>query len=97
MMVMANILKLTGLAAALFLAALLLPAATAQQTEPPQDTEKAAGTDMPAATPAGSTTAAATARDTDSAEAASGESSPFEYEATEQISEDLSVSFPVDI
>lgn len=30
-------------------------------------------------------------------ESTATDSSPFEYEATEQISEDLSVSFPVDI
>lgn len=38
-----------------------------------------------------------TSRDKKPAEQDSGDDSPFDYQSSEQISEDLSVSFPVDI
>ena len=47
--------------------------------------------------PAGDPSARSGASDDQGQSSPSGDSDPFDYEASEQISEDLSVSFPVDI
>ena len=72
--------------------ALIVPLApaTAQESNPP------------AKDPAGGREQQSTAETTEPAEEsqpepAASETSPFDYEASEQISEDRSVSFPVDI
>lgn len=60
--------------------------------------EPAAEKTPPEQSPPGSGEAAATEPSPAQDPAAAGdESSPFDYRASEQISEDLSVSFPVDI
>lgn len=69
----------------LLLAVLLLPLLTLRAQEDPNS---------PA--PDSKEPAAASAKPADP-EAAAKDPSPFDYEASEQISEDLSVSFPVDI
>ena len=74
----------------------LLACATAAAqpgNEQATSTDTAAAPDEPA-----DTAADATADDDSAAEAAQRRrDSPFDYEASEEISEDLSVSFPVDI
>ncbi len=61
----------------------------AQQEQAPQDSQQEAA--EPVATdPANDNNGAG-------AQAGASDQSPFEYESSEQISEDLSVSFPVDI
>ena len=69
--------------------ALTLSAAAALSQE--ASDERAAATGSP------ENGAAAAAPGDSAAPAPGGEESPFDYEASEQISEDLSVSFPVDI
>lgn len=88
-----------NLKTALFLALLAVPlltsAARAQEqahTAPAEDVEKSTERESVATSPR---TDEATESPSDAA--ASTESSPYEYEASEQISEDRSVSFPVDI
>jgi hypothetical protein len=66
----------------------LTPVAQESSTPPPAEPEATANTQAGGQLPA---TAA------DEAEATDNDGSPFDYEASEQISEDLSVSFPVDI
>ena len=71
--------------------ALASGAALAQQADP-ADNEEAAGTaTIPSA---GAESAQTSSRDETTS---TGDSDPFDYESSEQISEDLSVSFPVDI
>ncbi|MCB1679582.1 MAG: hypothetical protein KDI16_12945 [Halioglobus sp.] len=88
----------TGWRAALLAAALLTcpvlsaqpPAGAAEPRGEPQDDTANQGV--------ASSAAPATAPDGDSARPSPRrEDSPFDYRASEQISEDLSVSFPVDI
>lgn len=61
--------------------------------------EPGAAETPPAQTPAGAGEASATAEPEPAGNQAASddETSPFDYRASEQISEDLSVSFPVDI
>ncbi len=61
----------------------LVPQALAQESEAPAPAAEEETTETEAETPP--------------PEPAPGNDSPFQYEASEQISEDLSVSFPVDI
>ena len=69
---------------------LLLAAMPGLGQEPAQDEQEE--------TAPASETAVQETPETEAAEpAASSDSSPFDYRASEQISEDLSVSFPVDI
>ena len=70
--------------------ALLLAAAPLPAQEAPEPEDNGAATEAPAGeTDERETPAAAASPATDD--------SPFDYESSEQISEDLSVSFPVDI
>jgi hypothetical protein len=91
---MTHALKLAPLCLALALAATPLSAQPAQteQSQPPSAGSAAAPDKNPAPQqPAAGTPAKK------STEATTGSSSPFDYRSSEQISEDVPVSFPVDI
>jgi hypothetical protein len=79
---------MTWLFTSLLSAALTLPIAVSAQTNPVEDTEKESDSD---AQPAQIDEPKPTPQRTEK------ESSPFDYKSSEKISEDLSVSFPVDI
>ncbi len=86
-------------AAALAIVVALLPVAlhsqTADSKAAPAGDETASDEALsPSVSSEASSNAAATAADSEATAAAED---PFDYEASEQISEDLSVSFPVDI
>ena len=59
--------------------------------------EPGAAETPPEQTPAGAGEATAAPEPAEDQAASGDETSPFDYRASEQISEDLSVSFPVDI
>lgn len=89
---------------ALCLALLLGAAPTLAQTEPPAPAKPAAAESdggkpkTPASQPAaGNTTQNSAASGNASKQSDSGGSSPYDYRASEEISEDLPVSFPADI
>lgn len=70
------------------------------QTQAPPPPSKSPSTPAVAGeqkTPAPHTPPAAEASEKKSTNAGAGKDSPFDYRASEQISEDLPVSFPVDI
>ena len=80
----------------LLLLVLCTPLSWAQESPPAeQPPESAAGEDTPGQD-ASTASEASSPRPEPRGDSANNES-PFEYEASEQISEDLSVSFPVDI
>ena len=81
-----------GRAAAALLFTTLSGQGLAQQEPAPQESQES---QEQASEPAA--TAPATDKGGAGAQTGAQEQSPFEYESSEQISEDLSVSFPVDI
>ncbi|MCR9187111.1 MAG: hypothetical protein NXH81_17050 [Halieaceae bacterium] len=80
-------------APAFLLPCLLLAASAIVCPAAAQETPEATATEEPAAR----ITAAPEPAESPATRPASGPGSPLDYEASEQISEDLSVSFPVDI
>ncbi|HBX71503.1 MAG TPA: hypothetical protein DEG86_00820 [Halieaceae bacterium] len=81
---------------AFLLPCLLLAASAIVGPVAAQETPEATATEEPAARAAAAPQPAEAAA-TAATRSASGPGSPLDYEASEQISEDLSVSFPVDI